>query len=233
MAGLFITGTDTGVGKTFVARGIVSVLRARGRRVGVLKPVETGCGGSAARRPEDALALRSASGSTLSLDRICPYQLDAPLAPDVAARLEGVRIDPTVIDAAFCAIETAHDVTVVEGAGGLLVPIVDRYSMADLARDHRPAVACRRRLEARGDQPHPAHPRGRRCPRTRGSGLRAQTMLRRADEAAATNASVLQRCTDAPCLGEIAWTPSGEADPGVVLGPALDWKRLLAGDAGR
>ena len=135
MAGLFITGTDTGVGKTFVARGIASALRARGRRVGVLKPVETGCGAGMTRRPADALALRSAAGSTLSVDRICPYRLDAPLAPDVAARLENVRIDPEVILAAFRVIDADHDLTIVEGAGGLLVPIVQRYAMADLARD--------------------------------------------------------------------------------------------------
>ena len=89
MSGLFVTGTDTGVGKTFVASALATALRARERRVGVVKPVETGvvC------EPEDALALRAAAGDPAPLDDVCPYRLRAPLAPAVAARLEGVRIN--------------------------------------------------------------------------------------------------------------------------------------------
>ena len=89
MTGLFITGTDTGVGKTFVARGLAGAPRQRGAHVGVMKPVETGCGPSNQRSPSDAAALATAAGSSLDLAYICPYQLEAPLAPDVAARLEG------------------------------------------------------------------------------------------------------------------------------------------------
>ncbi len=232
MEGLFVTGTDTGVGKTFVARGIASALRARGRRVGVLKPIETGCGGTLDRRPADALALRAAAGSTLPLDRICPYRLDAPLAPDVAARLQDVRIDPAVIAAAFRALDRDHDVTLVEGAGGLLVPIVERYSMADLARDlGLPLlVVVDSKLGAINHTLLTLEAAAARGLAVRGYVLNHAAA---ADEAAATNASVLARCTGTPCLGAIDWTPSAERDPGIVVEPAIDWKRLFPGNGDR
>src|SRR5947208_15858122 len=85
MSALFVTGTDTGVGKTFVACALASALRQRGRRVAVMKPVETGVEDE----PADALALRAAAADPAPLDDICPYRLRAPLAPAVAARLEG------------------------------------------------------------------------------------------------------------------------------------------------
>ena len=229
MAGLFITGTDTGVGKTFVARGMVSALRARGRRVGVMKPVETGCGGGMTRRATDALALRSAAGSKVSLDHICPYRLDAPLAPDVAARLENVRIDPQVILAAFRVIDADHDLTLVEGAGGLLVPIVERYSMADLARDlELPLlVVVDSKLGAINHTLLTLEAAAARGLAVRGYVLNHAAA---ADEAAATNASMLERCTDVPCLGTIEWTPAAETDPRGIVGRALDWSRLLPSD---
>lgn len=232
MPGLFITGTDTGVGKTFVARGIASALRARGFRVGVMKPVETGCGGAVTRRPADALALRAAARSTLELDRVCPYQLDAPLAPYVAARLENIRIDPRAIVAAFRAIEPGHDVTVVEGAGGLLVPIAERYSMADLARDLALPllVVVDSKLGAINHTLLTLEAAAARGLSVRGYVLNHASG---ADEAAATNASVLERCTATPCVGTIDWMPSTEQDPGAVVGTAIDWDRLFPGDRDR
>ena len=232
MPGLFVTGTDTGVGKTFVARGIAAALRARGRRIGVMKPVETGCGAGLTRRPADALALRAAAGSKLSLDRICPYQLDAPLAPDVAARLENTRIDPAAIVAAFHAIDDEHDLTLVEGAGGLLVPIVERYVMADLAHDlGLPLlVVVDSKLGAINHTLLTLEAASARGLAVRGYVLNHAAA---ADEAAATNASVLERCTATPCLAAIDWTPSAEQDPGAVIGPAIDWEGLLPpGDDG-
>ena len=225
MAGLFITGTDTGVGKTFVARGIASALRARGRRVGVMKPVETGCGGAATRRPGDALALKAAAGSKLDLDRICPYQLDAPLAPDVAARLENTRIDPAVIVAAFRDIRAGHDLTLVEGAGGLLVPVVERYVMADLARDlDLPLlVVVDSKLGAINHTLLTLEAAAARGLTVCGYVLNHASA---ADEAAASNASVLARCTAIPCLGTVQWTPSAERDPGAAVESAIDWERL-------
>ena len=129
MSVLFVTGTDTGVGKTFVTCAIATALRRRGRRVGVMKPVETGV----EREPDDALRLRAAAGDPSSLDDVCPYRLRAPLAPDVAARLEGVRIDLDRIVALIARRRTGVDVLLVEGAGGLLVPVVGRETWCDLA----------------------------------------------------------------------------------------------------
>src|SRR5262245_10278714 len=89
MSALFVTGTDTGVGKTFVACALAHALRAAGRRVGVVKPVETGVDGE----PEDARRLALAADDRSPLDDVCPYRLRAPLAPAVAAEREGVTID--------------------------------------------------------------------------------------------------------------------------------------------
>jgi len=128
--GVFVTGTDTGVGKTLVACALVRALRGRGRRVGVLKPVETGVGPEG---PLDALALREAAGSRQAITAICPQAFALPAAPSVAAEAEGRRVDLAALDAAFEAQRARHDLLVVEGAGGLLVPLTPEQCMADLA----------------------------------------------------------------------------------------------------
>jgi dethiobiotin synthetase len=126
---LLVTGTDTGVGKTFVACALAHAWRAAGRRVGVVKPVETGV----ETEPEDARRLAAAADDRSPLDDLCPYRLRAPLAPAVAARLEGVVVD---VDRIVALIERRCrevDVLVVEGAGGLLVPIAGTATYLDLA----------------------------------------------------------------------------------------------------
>lgn len=128
MSTLFVTGTDTGVGKTFVACAIAHALRAAGRRVGVVKPVETGVDGE----PEDARRLAAAADDRSSLDDVCPYRLRAPLAPAVAAEREGVTIDVERIVALITRRARTVDVLLVEGAGGLLVPIVGTHTFCDL-----------------------------------------------------------------------------------------------------
>ena len=128
MSALFVTGTGTSVGKTFVSCALIAALRARGRRVSVMKPVETGV----TSEPEDALALRAAADDPSSLDAICPVRLRAPLAPSVAARLEGRRLDPDDLVRRVTARVTGADLLLVEGAGGLLVPIAGRFTFADL-----------------------------------------------------------------------------------------------------
>ena len=129
MRGLFVTGTDTGVGKTFVACALAHALRSRGARVAVAKPVETGVEGE----PEDACRLRAAAADPAALAEICPYRLRAPLAPAVAARLEGVTIDVGGIVALLRRRAAEADVLLVEGAGGLLVPLAGHATFADLA----------------------------------------------------------------------------------------------------
>jgi dethiobiotin synthetase len=112
--GFFVAGTDTGVGKTEVARALLSLLPG----AVPLKPVETGC---APDEPEDALALLQASGGSFELDRICPYRFRMPAAPLVAAEAEGKTVSIERIEQ-LVALASPHPV-IVEAAGGLLVPI--------------------------------------------------------------------------------------------------------------
>jgi dethiobiotin synthetase len=129
--GLFVTGTDTGVGKTVVTGGIVAVLRARGHDVGVAKPLQSG---ALADDPTgDAMLLREWTGVPESAVEIAPYSFAAALAPSVAAELVGRVV--TLADAvdAVSALAERHDAVVVEGAGGLIVPLGPNWTVADLA----------------------------------------------------------------------------------------------------
>lgn len=130
--GLFVTGTDTGVGKTIVACAIAERLQAQGVDVGVMKPIETGVGFQG---PLDAIALVESAHTDDPLDLVCPVRLALPAAPDVAAQAEGRRVELAAVRHAFAALRARHDVLIVEGAGGLLVPIAEGFAMADLARE--------------------------------------------------------------------------------------------------
>jgi dethiobiotin synthetase len=133
--GIFITGTDTGVGKTVFACGLAALLKESGYKVGVMKPAETGCGQDDGKLvPQDAVALQEASGCTAPLVKICPYQFREPLAPSVAADREGTRIDIDRLMNLYNEINAAYDITIVEGAGGLLVPLLPSYTYADFAK---------------------------------------------------------------------------------------------------
>jgi dethiobiotin synthetase len=132
---IFVTGTDTGIGKTTVASAIGAALHREGWKVGVLKPVETGCSNGPDGRllPRDAAQLRYFSGCQVDLHTVCPVALKEPLAPLVAARREGRLIDTEELLRAHAAVAATHHVTLVEGAGGLLVPIAPSQTFADLA----------------------------------------------------------------------------------------------------
>jgi len=127
MRGLFVTGTDTSVGKTAVSCAIAALARSRGLPLAVMKPAETGC----VPDPLDALALREAAGSADPLELVCPYRFAEPLAPAVAARRAGRTLSlGHLVD---CARKLAEDrPLLVEGAGGLLVPYTERETCADL-----------------------------------------------------------------------------------------------------
>jgi dethiobiotin synthetase len=129
--GLFIAGTDTGVGKTFVAAGLAAALRAKDSNVGVFKPFESGVGGGHA----DYKILKEASGSTDPDDWICPYRFEEALAPAVAAERAGVAIDWCHMTDCFESIAVKHDFVIVEGAGGLLVPLSEGKTNVDLIRE--------------------------------------------------------------------------------------------------
>jgi dethiobiotin synthetase len=133
--GYFITGTDTGVGKTFVTTLLARSFKGDGFSVGVMKPVETGC----ARTDNgllaaDALALKEAAASNEDIELLCPYRFPEPLAPNVAAKLAATEIEIRTIKENYDCLAKDHDVMLVEGAGGLLVPINDNEDMADIAR---------------------------------------------------------------------------------------------------
>jgi dethiobiotin synthetase len=132
--GIFITGTDTGVGKTIVASILAKGLLSRGVDVGVMKPFQTGAtriGGKW--RAPDADFLKAASGVADEIDLICPVVLEAPLAPSVAAALEGRDIGINDVLPSFFELSRRHEFMIVEGAGGLAVPINDQSNMRGLA----------------------------------------------------------------------------------------------------
>jgi dethiobiotin synthetase len=132
--GLFITGTDTEVGKTVVARLIVRSLVASGVRVAVMKPVAAGGFMTAdGPRNEDALGLLADSNVALPYETVNPYCLAAPVSPHLAARDSGVTIELPRIREKFGTLEGRADWVIVEGAGGWLAPLNDSEFIADLA----------------------------------------------------------------------------------------------------
>lgn len=130
MSGVFITATDTGVGKTFVACGIIRAAVRRGLRVAAMKPCETGDGDDGEKLI--AACARPADGA-LDAALARPYRFPMPASPEVAAKEAGAVIDVDKIEAAYHALAKDAEVVVVEGAGGLLVPLAPRLTMADLA----------------------------------------------------------------------------------------------------
>lgn len=133
--GLFITGTDTGVGKTLVACALVRGLRALGARVAVMKPVASGAvRTSAGLRNSDAMALIQAAGTTVDYPDVNPYCFEPAISPHIAAKEAGIAIDTSAIRRKFDALAAGSDWVVVEGAGGWLAPISEHQTMADLAR---------------------------------------------------------------------------------------------------
>ncbi len=135
MKGIFVVGTDTGVGKTLLSTLLCLLLRERGHDVGVMKPFETGVPRySGIPVPQDASQLKAASGSDDPLELICPYCFEEPLAPAEAARREGVTVDLRRVHEAFKELSRKHEVMVVEGVGGLLVPIAPGVLLPELIK---------------------------------------------------------------------------------------------------
>lgn len=245
--GLFVTGTDTNVGKTVVTCAIAHHLCRTGgeaRRVGVCKPFATGC--RAEREglvSEDAEALAHFANCQLPLEVINPLRYRAPLAPAVAAAQCGQPPDPADLAATLRALETTSDVIVVEGVGGLLVPIDDqrpRYTLLDLIRglDYPVVVVTRPSL---GTLNHTAMTvRLLVEAGCRVGGLVINRVQADAaacpDPSAATNAEWMQRMTDLPVLARV---PQCEPD---TVAPAhgrlasavldatghIDWMALAA-----
>jgi dethiobiotin synthetase len=132
--GLFVTGTDTGIGKTLVACALLRALAGRGRRVVGMKPVAAGAElRDDEWRNEDVDALAAASNVRVELAAANPYLLRLPVAPHIAAHEEGIGMELAVIERAFAALRAVTDLVVVEGVGGFRVPLAPDADSADLA----------------------------------------------------------------------------------------------------
>ncbi|HZV81260.1 MAG TPA: dethiobiotin synthase [Geobacteraceae bacterium] len=132
--GIFITGTDTGVGKSVVSAALAILLRQRGVKVGVMKPVTSGCIEMDGRLiSEDAELLAAGAGIAVT-DEVAPYLLREPVAPSAAAEKDGIRIEFSRILAAYHSLVDSYDFIVVEGAGGLMVPLAGGLLVADLVK---------------------------------------------------------------------------------------------------
>ena len=235
MSVVFVTGTDTGVGKTLVTSAIAAALARMGRRVAVLKPAETGCRPD----PEDALALATAADDPSPLTDVCPYRLPDPLAPMLAAERAGVAIDVDALVALVRRRAATADVLLVEGAGGLLVPLTRTTSYADFATraGARVLVVVGSRLGAINHALLTLEALAAR--RLTVAGYVVNRLVRPDDLAVATNEPVLAALTTTPRLGTIPWladAPALLADLRATgaartrlaeLGAALDLDALL------
>ena len=212
--GIFITGTDTGVGKTFVACALAGVLRDAGYRIGVMKPAESGCAEIDGKLvPEDAARLRDWSGCQMPLEKICPYSLREALAPSIAAERQLIKIDIDHLLKIYREISAAHDLTLVEGAGGLMVPLLPSYTYADFAKLLRIPliVVAANRLGAVNHLlltlEHAS------CKGLSTLGYVLNDLVPEPSLAAETNRETLSTLTAAACLGEISFHDvSGSAE---------------------
>lgn len=131
----YVTGTDTGVGKTHASVALLHALQRRGQRALGMKPLASGCEATAdGLRNEDALALIAAGHRRVTYETVNPYALRDPTAPEIAAARDGVTIGLERIASAFAQLQAQADCVLVEGVGGWLAPLSDSLMQADLAR---------------------------------------------------------------------------------------------------
>ncbi len=209
---LFVTGTDTGVGKTRVATGLCRAFARLGACVGAMKPIAAGAQATAeGLRNEDALALRAAMNFRAAYDTVNPYAFAAAIAPHIAARDAGTTIDFAVLDRAYERLSLQSDVLIVEGAGGWLVPIDAERSFADLAQRWRLGVVLvvGLRLGCLNHALLTAQAISSRGLSLRGwVGNRVEASFARCDE----NLEFLQAALPAPCWGVLPHAPHASPD---------------------
>ena len=221
---IVITGTDTGVGKTVLTAWLAAHLRAEGARVAALKPI---CSGGR----EDARALHRALGGALTLDEINPWHFRAPLAPLLAARKEHRRVQLKKVIAHIRSIARRFDIVLVEGAGGLLSPLGDKFSTRDWITALRTEVVVvgrnqlgvvnhlRLTLEA--------------LPTTTGARTKIVLMSPpRADTASRTNLALVKELLPAQPVVALPWRPAGDANA-AVRAALLEFKLQLVPGAPR
>jgi dethiobiotin synthetase len=217
-AGILVTGTDTGVGKTFVASGLARLLRNYGYRVGVMKPAETGCVEKDGELfAEDAVRLKEASGCEMPIEKICPYRLREPLAPSIAAERGGVRIEIGRVMDIYGEISSTHDITLAEGAGGLMVPLLPSFTYADLAGVLKLPliVVAANRLGAINHLVLTLEHAS--CKGLQPLGYVLNQLSNEPSLAAATNREALFGLTGVPCLGELPFVEAVETSGDATL----------------
>jgi len=134
MNGVFVTGTDTEVGKTVISVGLIELFKQQGLSVAGMKPIASGCENTEeGLRNEDALALQQHVNVEIAYEQMNPYAFEPAIAPHIAAQQTASNIDINVLKNSYEQIQTQADVVVVEGAGGWLVPLNKTQSIADLA----------------------------------------------------------------------------------------------------
>ncbi|GAB7388893.1 dethiobiotin synthase [Bacillaceae bacterium] len=202
--GLFVTATDTEIGKTFVTAGLAALLREQGVDVGVFKPLMSG-----ARRDDpgsDAYILKTMSGDPSPLAAITPFQFDEPLSPYVAAQRQGRSLALREVIQAWESVKDEHDFFLVEGVGGLAVPAGERWLVADLAK----AIGFPLLIVARPDLGtinhtlltiHFARSYGLEIAGVVVNGLREESQ----GVAERTNPKVIEEFSGVPVLGVIPW----------------------------
>jgi len=221
--GLFITGNDTEVGKTYVTAMIARTCVQAGLRVGVYKPAASGCQREGTTLiSDDALALWEAAGKPGPIERVCPQRFEAPLAPHLAARREGKALNAELLREGARAWFGECDLLLVEGAGGLMSPLGDDDYVASLAEDFGyPLIVVAANVLGTIN-------------------LTLQTLIAAAcfgeglevagivfnnlepnedDPSRADNRAELERCSAVPILAEVGW----KADS---FDQTVDWKEL-------
>lgn len=201
--GLFVTGTDTGVGKTLVAAALAALLCEQRKDVGVMKPVETGDQGDRS----DAAFLQRAAGVIDDMRLICPYSFPQAVAPMVAAEGQGMAIELATILSAFDQLAWRHNLMLVEGVGGLLCPLSPTLFVSDLAE----ALGLPLLVVARGGLGTINHTlltlRAAEALTVELAGLVICHTEPAQDLAARTNATVIKRLCQVPIWGEIPYEP--------------------------
>jgi len=234
MQGFFITGTDTGVGKTAVTAGLAAYLKQRGINVGIMKPVQTGSEkNSHGLVSTDALFAMRVAEVFDEMELVSPYRLEPPLAPRIAAELTGTVIEPVKINHAYRELCKRRDFMLVEGAGGIMVPVTGRFLMADLIKMFNlPALIVAR--PGLGTVNHTlltveyAKSRGIHVAGIIINGLNESE----AGPAEKTNPGLIEELSGIPVIGIIPYDDSLNVDtynPGRIaelVGAGIDWKKI-------
>jgi dethiobiotin synthetase len=222
MRGVFITGTDTGVGKSVVAAAIVAAAVARGVDVAAFKPVVTGLDEPTGEWPRDHELLASVASVRQSPDDVAPYRYGPAVSPHLAAQLTGEAVDPERLVAAALAQADRADALVVEGVGGLLVPLANDYLVRDFAGElSLPMVIAAR--PGLGTISHSLLT----IEAARAVALRIQAVVLtpwpdEPSQLELSNRETIERFGEVPVLGLPRTDPGGLADAGAVL-PVSDW----------